>query len=340
MHIRKDTIILLSYNRKQFPVCNIINNCHGFIILHTFAEDDFLKYMCYYKGNILYREVSKLKKISSEAIPLIQNFCDWLQDQKKSLNTIKTYKRELEKYQEWLRERNVDIHHLTKMDIQSYIYYLEAQQKSITTIDKTAGVIRTFAKYLGKPELTFGLELKPVEKNNDIETLSVTEYCQLLRMVKEEGNLRNVTIVYVLLHTGIRVSELCNLDRSHIDLEKRELIVQKIDEQRIIPLSNEAREYLEMYLDSHVHEAIFVSSTGERLSERAVQYMLKKYDATPQILRHTFCQRLIDNKVDVETVSRLAGHKDINVTKKYVKVKMNKRKVEAAINNAFANKIG
>lgn len=292
--------------------------------------------MCYYKGNLLDREVSKLKNNSSEAIPLIQNFCDWLQEQKKSLNTIKTYKRELEKYQEWLQERDADIHHLTKMDIQSYIYYLEAQQKSITTIDKTAGVIRTFAKYLGKPELTFGLELKPVEKNNDIETLSVIEYSQLLRKVKEEGDLRNVTIVYVLLHTGIRVSELCNLDRSHIDLETHELTVQKIDEQRVIPLSNEAREYLEMYLDLHAHEAVFVSSnTGERLSERAVQYMLKKYDVTPQILRHTFCQRLIDNKVDVETVSRLAGHKDINVTKKYVKAQMNKRKVEAAINDAF-----
>lgn len=306
----------------------------------TFGEGDFFKCACYYKVNLLDREVSKLKKKSSEAIPLIQNFCDWLQEQKKSPNTIKTYKRELEKYQEWLQERDADIQYLTKMDIQSYIYYLEAQQKSITTIDKTAGVIRTFAKYLGKPELTFGLELKPVEKNNDIETLSVTEYSQLLKRVKEEGHLRNVTIAYVLLHTGIRVSELCNLNRSHIDLEKRELIVHKIDEQRVIPLSNEAREYLQLYLCSHAYEAVFVSGTGERLSERAVQYMLKKYDATPQKLRHTFCQRLIDNKVDVETVSRLAGHKDINVTKKYVKAQMNNRKVEAAINDAFMNKIG
>ena len=87
-----------------------------------------------------------------------------------------------------------------------------------------------------------------------------------------------------------------------------------------------------MYLDSHSNEAVFASSrTGDRLSERTIQYMLKSYGVTPQILRHTFCQRLIDNNVDVETVSRLAGHKDINVTKKYIKTRMNKRKVEAAI---------
>ena len=282
-----------------------------------------------------------MKKHSTEAIPLILDFCIWLENQKKSPSTIKTYKRELEKYQEWLQEKETGIHHLKKADIQSYIYYLEEQKKSVTTIDKTIGVIRTFSKYLGKPELTFGLDMQPVEKNTQIETLSAKEYTQLLKKVKEDGNLRNVTIVYVLLHTGIRISELCSLDRSHINLSNRELIVRKNEKQRIIPLSKETREFLQMYLNSHSHEAVFISNVGERLTERAVQYMLKKYDVNPQKLRHTFCQRLIDNKVDVETVSRLAGHKDINVTKKYIKAQMNKQKVEDAINQAFkSNKIG
>ena len=276
-----------------------------------------------------------MKKYSTEAILLIENFCIWLQEQKKSVNTIKTYKRELEIYQEWLQENGRGLDLLKKVDIQSYIYYLESQQKSITTIDKTAGVIRTFAKYLGKPELTFGLDIKPVEKNNDIETLSTKEYNELLKKVKEDDNLRNTTIVYVLLHTGIRISELCSLDRSHIDLESHELTVDKNEDTRVIPLSNEAREYLSSYLNSHSYQAIFVSNIGERLSERAVQYMLKKYNVTPQVLRHTFCQRLIDNKVDVETVARLAGHKDINVTKKYIKAQMNHQKVQDAINHAF-----
>ena len=276
-----------------------------------------------------------MKKYSTEAIPLIENFCIWLQEQKKSVNTIKTYKRELEIYQEWLQENGRGLNLLKKVDIQSYIYYLESQQKSITTIDKTAGVIRTFAKYLGKPELTFGLDIKPVEKNNDIETLSTKEYNELLGKVKEDDNLRNTTIVYVLLHTGIRISELCSLDRSHIDLKSHELTVDKNEDTRVIPLSNGAREYLSSYLNSHSYQAIFVSNIGERLSERAVQYMLKKYNVTPQVLRHTFCQRLIDNKVDVETVARLAGHKDINVTKKYIKAQMNHQKVQDAINHAF-----
>ena len=63
-------------------------------------------------------EVSKLKKYSTEVIPLIENFCVWLQE-KKSENTIKTYKRELEKYQEWLQEKGTGLDLLKKVDIQS-----------------------------------------------------------------------------------------------------------------------------------------------------------------------------------------------------------------------------
>ena len=157
-------------------------------------------------------------------------------------------------------------------------------------------MIRTFAKFLKRPELTFGIELKPVEKNSDIQTLSTIEYTRLLKEVKKEENLRNKTIVYVLLHTGIRVSELCRLNRSHVDFIKNILIVQKDEEERVIPLSQELRKHLQSYLDSHsFEEAIFISPSGKRLTERAIQYILKKFNVNPQKLRHTFCQRLIDN---------------------------------------------
>jgi integrase/recombinase XerD len=279
-----------------------------------------------------------LKKNSNEAIPLIINFCHWLKEQKKSPSTISTYKRELEKYQEWLRKKNCDINHLTKDDIQSYILFLEQQQKSLATIDKTIGSIRTFAKFLEKPELTFGIITKPVEKNDHIETLSANEYSLLLNKVKGDGELRNIAIVYVLLHTGIRVSELCRLNRSDVDFIKNELIVQKNEQERLIPLSTDTRVHLQNYLQSHTSkDAIFITNAGDRITERAVQYMLKKYDVNPNKLRHTFCQKLVDSNIDIELVSRLAGHRDLNVTKRYVKSKMNKHKLEEVLNNVFIN---
>lgn len=279
-----------------------------------------------------------MKKNSNEAIPLIINFCHWLKEQKKSPSTISTYKRELEKYQEWLRKKNCDINHLTKGDIQSYILFLEQQQKSLATIDKTIGSIRTFAKFLEKPELTFGIITKPVEKNDHIETLSANEYSLLLNKVKEDGELRNIAIVYVLLHTGIRVSELCRLNRSDVDFIKNELIVQKNGQERLIPLSADTRVHLQNYLRSHTSkDAIFITNAGDRITERTVQYMLKKYHVNPNKLRHTFCQKLVDSNIDIEIVSRLAGHRDLNVTKRYVKSKMNKHKLEEVLNNVFIN---
>lgn len=279
-----------------------------------------------------------MKKNSNEAIPLIINFCHWLKEQKKSPSTISTYKRELEKYQEWLRKKNCDINHLTKGDIQSYILFLEQQQKSLATIDKTVGSIRTFAKFLEKPELTFGIITKPVAKNDYIETLSTNEYSLLLNKVKEDGELRNIAIVYVLLHTGIRVSELCRLNRSDVDFIKNELIIQKNEQERLIPLSTDTRVHLQNYLRSHTSkDAIFITNAGDRITERAVQYMLKKYHVNPNKLRHTFCQKLVDSNIDIEIVSRLAGHRDLNVTKRYVKSRMNKHKLEEVLNNVFIN---
>lgn len=278
-----------------------------------------------------------MKRNSTEAIPLILDFCHWLQEQKKSPNTISTYKRELEKFQEWLQEKNSDITRLIKDDIQSYVTFLEQQGKSSTTIDKTIGAIRTFTKFLEKPDLVLGLKVKPVEKNEDIDALSFDEYSALLTEVKTDGNLRNIAMVYVLLHTGIRVSELCRLDRSNVDFRKNQLIVHRNKEERIIPLSSETRAHLENYLQrSASNEALFINKSGDRITERSVQYMLEKYNVNPNKLRHTFCQRLVDSDVDLEIVSKLAGHKDLNVTKKYAKLNTNNfNTLEDVINKCF-----
>lgn len=276
---------------------------------------------------------------SGEAIPLILDFCNWLQGQNKSPNTIKTYSREIERYQEWLKRKNSDIHHLNKDDIHSYISHLEQQQKSLATIDKIVGVIRTFAKFLQKPELTFGIEIQPVEKNENFEILSAVQYSTLIEKVNNDANVRDRAIVYVLLHTGIRVSELCNLDWHHVNFEKNELTVEKSRERRVIPLSKDAREHLQNYFKVHPikKEAIFISKAGNRLTERTVQYMLKDYNVNPNQLRHTFCQRLVDSNVELEVVSELAGIKDLNLIRRYVKPQVNEKRLEEVINHIFIN---
>ncbi len=269
----------------------------------------------------------------------IDQFLTWLEHEGKSSNTIATYQQELKKFEKWLQEHHHELVDITQKDVQNYIQFLEGNGKSPTTTDKVLGVIRTFAKYLRKPDITFDVKIIQGIKKDDIETLSKLECESLLSEVRESENERNIAIVYMLLHTGIRVSELCSLNISDIEFRTNQVkVLDTHGDRRVIPLSEELVVYLSDYIDAiQPKEAVFVSKTNERLTERAVQYMLKRFHINAQKLRHTFCQHLIDQGVSLEVVSKLAGHKDINVTKRYAKSRVPETEFENAIRKTFSN---
>ncbi|WP_282154967.1 tyrosine-type recombinase/integrase [Cytobacillus gottheilii] len=254
--------------------------------------------------------------------------------------TVKTYVGVLEKFQAWLTARNIELNHISKNDVQLFMDYLEEQKKDASTIEKYFAAISVFARYLGKSEIMSNIQRKEKLKENEKpDSLEDKEEKKILTEVELDGNLRNTAIVYTLLYTGIRISELCALDLNDIDLTENKLFVKNENGQieRGIPLSSEVNKHLINYIDSINNpnrEALFVSSVNKRLSTRAVQYMLQKYNVNPHKLRHTFCQKLINKGIDIHTVAKLAGHKDINVTKRYASVL--EANLEDAINRAFS----
>ncbi|WP_171050966.1 tyrosine-type recombinase/integrase [Bacillus sp. BHET2] len=268
----------------------------------------------------------------------IDQFLTWLEHEGKSSNTISTYHQELNKFEKWLQDHHHELVDITQKDVQDYIEFLEGNGKSPTTTDKVLGVIRTFAKYLKKPDITFDIKIIHGNKKDEIETLSKQECEIVLSEVRESENERNIAIVYMLLHTGIRVSELCALNVSDIDFQTKQVsILDTQGDRRLIPLSEELNVYLSDYMEGiQPKEAVFVSKTNERLTERSVQYMLKKFQISAQKLRHTFCQHLIDQGAGIEIVSKLAGHRDINVTKRYAKSRVPKTEFENAIRRTFS----
>lgn len=268
---------------------------------------------------------------------IINRFLKWLETKGKTPNTILTYQRELKKYQKWLQKYDIDLKDISQRDVQNYIYFLEEQGKSPITNDKIFGVIRTFAKFLKQPEIIFDIQIKNIEKKDKIDILSTEECEHLLTQIKKCENKRNIAIIYTLLHTGIKVSELCALNKSDVDFTNNQLIIKTCTgEQRIIPLSQEVKYHIRKYCNSStIEDALFISKSNKRLTERSVQYILKKYNVNPHKLRHTFCQQLINKGVNLEIVSKLAGHKDMNVTKKYRKSKIETLKLEEAIQKTF-----
>jgi integrase/recombinase XerD len=265
-------------------------------------------------------------------------FSEWLKKQGKSESTIKTYTGVLSQFSEWGK---IELHQAGAEDVQAYLDYLDYSNKSAGTIEKHFVALSIFFKFLGAPQLLLNIDRKEKEQKNEIpDTLSPLEQAALLKEVEADGNLRNIAIVYLLLHTGIRVSELCDLNCSDIITQEDRMYISvrnsKGEVDRLVPLSHEACLHLENYKNSKKEEteALFISSYNQRMTPRSVQYMLKKYDVHPHKLRHTFCKQLVDKGVDIQTVSRLAGHKDLNIAKRYVKE--NKSRLDEAIDIAFS----
>jgi integrase/recombinase XerD len=278
---------------------------------------------------------------STSAENIIKKFNDWQKEQGKAEGTVKTYVGVLVKFQSWLATKGTLLNQISKDDVQLYLNYLEEEHRTPGTIEKYLAAISTFSYFLGKPQLVLGIQRKEKTKECDIpDSLEENEEKQLLREVESNENLRNITIVYTLLYTGIRVSELCalNVEDIHIEDGKGKLFVKDIkgNVERVIPLSKTASDYLRNYLRSidPNREPLFVSSVNKRISPRAVQYMLQKYNVHPHKLRHTFCQKLINKGIDINTVAKLAGHKDVNVTKRYAKI-IDDLNLESAIDKTF-----
>lgn len=199
--------------------------------------------------------------------------------------------------------------------------------------------IRNFLKYLIKrgikvlpPEV---IELPRVTRR-DIEVMS---YDELERLIKApEGNdvrtLRDRAILETLFSTGLRLSELCSLDR-YIDWKRGEISIRgKGDKLRVVFLSPTAKEKLKAYLDKRTdaEEALFVSISKAkapkilgRIIPRAVERLVDFYarkagiakKVHPHLLRHSFATDLLVNGADLRSVQELLGHANISTTQVY-----------------------
>lgn len=264
-------------------------------------------------------------------------FIDYLKANGKSDNTIKSYIAALNKFDEWLHEHEGSLADLTRYDVQSYIKALEQSGKKASTINSVFAAIRVYAAFIGREDIVANIHVPKQQSVLNIapKSLEKNEIARILRQVEKDARkldgsykktgLRDLAIVYTLLNTGVRVSELVALNRSDVDLSGREktLYVRngKGGKAREIPLENEVCHRLREYLASRNddNEALFVSNYGERIAVRTVQHLLAKYDIHPHLLRHTFIRKLVSKGVDITTAADLAGHNDINVTRRYSK---------------------
>src|SRR3989338_5808952 len=202
--------------------------------------------------------------------------------------------------------------------------------------------LRAFLKFLRKRDVESlnpeRIELAKVS-GRDLDLITADELNRLMRAPKgnELSELRDRAMLELLFSTGLRVSELCNLN-ADIDLTRDEFSVRgKGDKVRVVFLSASAKsavaEYLKKRPPSDLNDALFVSygrggKNSGRLTPRSVERIVKEYavragitrKVTPHVIRHSFATDLLEGGADLRSVQALLGHANIATTQVYTHV--------------------
>ena len=232
--------------------------------------------------------------------------------------------------------------------IRRFLAFLDEYQYSPATMARKIATLRSFYKYLVRQGMTSAnpmmLIRTPKQAKRLPKAISV-EQVEALLVAPDDSNTmgaRDRAILETLYSTGIRVSELVDLNRNDMDEIGEALTIRgKGKKERIVPLGSHALRAIDHYLktlDSDIRfsslreafeqgqsTALFVNKTGSRLSSRSVRRKLDKYlvqagldpEISPHTLRHSFATHLLDNGADLRSVQELLGHQSLSTTQVY-----------------------
>jgi len=285
----------------------------------------------------------------------INNYLEYLLvDRQRSTKTIENYRHYLSEFIKWGKIKTPQeiteklVHdfrvHLAQDDNMPVIQ----QRTNNTTLSKSTQnyyviAIRGFLKFLVRSNIKSlspdKVDLGKAEQRT-VDFLDIQEIEALLKASSGPSlqKLRDQAILMLLFSAGLRVSELAQLDRDSINLEKQEFSIKgKGNKVRVVFISDLAKNALEKYLNKRTDAdmALFIrlvknqNNTNDlRLSHRSIQRMIKKYateagivkTVTPHVLRHSFATNLLENGADIRSVQALLGHASINTTQIYTHV--------------------
>ena len=277
--------------------------------------------------------------MSKTDYPDIAAFVAELGRQGMAAKTVTTYTSDLLSFARWFTDSTGEpftARSVTPTDVLDYKAHLRTvQRRQAATVNRRLAALRKFflwAQGTGRITEVPTATVKGVPSSPRIpKSLAKREVDRLLREAEKAGNKRNLAILLLLRHTGLRVGELCNLRLSDISISERKgsVLVRsgKGDKDRIVPLNHDVRESLDAYLavrptvnDDH----LFIGQRGEPLQTDAVQLVVRKFarraglaGVTPHVLRHTFAKHVLDAGEDLATVSRLLGHERLETTAIY-----------------------
>ena len=274
---------------------------------------------------------------------LINDYLDYVFLEKGlSQDTKESYQFDLESFNNYFQ--NIKISNIKEKDITNYLEYLSKEKNlSSRSIERHLTTLRGFFKYLIKMEI---LDYDPMKNIDNLKigkhlpsVLTIEEVDKLMDInLDSPFNYRTKAMLELMYGSGLRVSELVNLTINDIDLYNNTILINgKGSKQRIVPIGEYAKEYLEEYMNVRYEllkkkngnpDMLFLNNHGMPITRHGFNFLLQSLlkekgiekEVTPHTLRHSFATHMLDNGADLRTIQELLGHSDIVTTRIYTHV--------------------
>ena len=266
-----------------------------------------------------------------------------------SEHTLNAYYSDILSYILWLNDQSCIDADFNKL--REYLYFIQKFDYKKTTIARKTASLRTFYKFLFRERYIESNPatalISPKKPKSLPKFLTPDEIERILNNVKinTPAGFRNRVILELLWATGMRVSELSNLNFGDLNLEENEIkVFGKGAKERIVLVSNRAKDYLIQYIKTarnllapgydigEVNEKspLFINNTGFRLQNKTIRNVINEVvekielpkKVTPHVFRHSFATHLIENGADLRVVQELLGHAGISNTQIYTHISM------------------
>jgi site-specific recombinase XerD len=284
---------------------------------------------------------------------LIKDFLEYLEIERNvSQLTIRNYAHYLYRFLAFLQKDSSPLPRrqaglpttksITNDSIREYRLYLSRfTDKNNVTLKRVTQnyhliALRSFLKYCLKRDVAVVAPEKIDLPKAESRSIKFLEREQVERLLNSAETIRDRAILEVLFSTGLRVSELTNLNRDQINFDRREFgVIGKGRRARVVFLSDAASSWLKKYLDARddADRALFTRTAGKkdaalRLTPRSVQRLVEKYvkharlpvKITPHGLRHSFATDLLTGGADLRAIQEMLGHKNVSTTQIYTHI--------------------
>ena len=260
---------------------------------------------------------------------------------KASNNTVSSYMRDIRQFSVWIQQNEgLTVLDACQLNISSYLIFLKQQGKSGATASRTLASLKNFYNYAVASGF---MDISPVTADIHVErgekklpqVLTGREVELLLAQPSsaDPKGLRDKAMLEVMYATGMRVTELIELNVDDVNLDLGIVKCSNHKKTRSIPLYPAALKALGLYIrdvrmgmvSDPSEQALFVNIGGVRMSRQGFWKILKHYQAkagiekeiTPHTLRHSFAVHLLENGADLGSLQELMGHSDISSTQMY-----------------------